>query len=180
MTTLYVNLSVICAAFLRSVPIDKARVDVLDHIRNLLGQFIIWHALTKLMSRQLLYDETGCETFQIRRHNHNMIKFHEMFHKDAPEYLNSLVPPQIFETHQHNSRRSNNTVYLNCRTFFIIKIETTAHYLLHCPNYIFIRNETIQTLGTIDVQSLIFGNSIKNENENRLVFETVSKYTQWT
>ena len=56
------------------------------------------------------------------------------------------------------------------------KIETTAHYLLQCPNYIFIRNEAIQTLGTIDVQSLIFGNSLKNENENRLVFETVSKY----
>jgi hypothetical protein len=55
------------------------------------------------------------------------------------------------------------------------KIETTAHYLLQCPNYIFIRNETIQTLGTIDVQSLIFGNSMKNENENRLVFETVLK-----
>jgi hypothetical protein len=34
----------------------------------------------------------------------------------------------------------------------------------------------MQTLGTIDVQSLIFGNSLKNENENRLVFETVSKY----
>jgi hypothetical protein len=32
----------------------------------------------------------------------------------------------------------------------------------------------MQTLGTIDVQSLIFGNSLKNENENRLVFETVS------
>jgi hypothetical protein len=56
------------------------------------------------------------------------------------------------------------------------KIETTAHYLLQCPNYIFIRNETMQTLGTIDVQSLIFGNSLKNENENRLVFETVLKY----
>jgi hypothetical protein len=56
------------------------------------------------------------------------------------------------------------------------KIETTAHYLLQCPNYIFIRNETIQTPCTIDVQSLIFGNSLKNENENRLVFETVSKY----
>ena len=56
------------------------------------------------------------------------------------------------------------------------KIETTAHYLLQCPNYIFISNETIQTLGTIYVQSLIFGNSIKSENENRLVFETVSKY----
>jgi hypothetical protein len=40
------TLSVICAAFHGSVLIDKARVDVLDHIRNLLGQFIIWHALT--------------------------------------------------------------------------------------------------------------------------------------
>ena len=176
-----------------------------------------------------------------------------MFHKDAPDYLNSLVPPQISETHQHNTRISNNTFYLNCRTFYyqnsflpssmklwnnisndirlnsskccfkrfldrnvctksyyfnfgsriifarlrlkystlkdhifhknIIdsglctcgKIETTAHYLLHCPNYIFIRNETIHTLGTIDVQSLIVGNSIKNENENILVFETLSK-----
>ena len=39
-------LSSICAAFLWNMPIDKARVDVLDHIRNLLGPFIIWHALT--------------------------------------------------------------------------------------------------------------------------------------
>jgi hypothetical protein len=54
---------------------------------------------------------------QTRRNNHKLIKFYEMFHKDAPDYLNSLVPPQISETHQHNTRRSNNTVYLNCRTF---------------------------------------------------------------
>ena len=38
--------------------------------------------------------------------------------KDAPDYLNFVIPPQIFETHQHNTRRSNNTVYLNCRTFY--------------------------------------------------------------
>jgi hypothetical protein len=73
---------------------------------------------TKLTSRQLLYDETGLEMLQTRRNNHKLIKFHEMFHKDAPDYLNSLVPPQISETHQHNTRRSNNTVYLNCRTFY--------------------------------------------------------------
>jgi hypothetical protein len=42
----YEVLSVICAAFLWSVPIDKAKVDVLGHIWNLSGQFIIWHALT--------------------------------------------------------------------------------------------------------------------------------------
>ena len=41
-----------------------------------------------------------------------------MFHNDAPDYFNSLVPPQISETNQHNTRRSNNTVYLNCRTFY--------------------------------------------------------------
>jgi hypothetical protein len=34
----------------------------------------------------------------------------------------------------------------------------------------------MQTLGTIDVQSLIFGYSLKNENENRLVFETAVTY----
>jgi hypothetical protein len=49
------------------------------------------------MSRRLLYDETGCETLQIRRNNHKLIKFQEIFHKDAPDYLNSVVPPQISE-----------------------------------------------------------------------------------
>ena len=43
---LYTSLSVICASFLWSVPIDEVKVDVLDHIWNLLSQFIIWHALT--------------------------------------------------------------------------------------------------------------------------------------
>jgi len=41
---------------------------------------------TKLTSKQLLYDETGWETLQTRRNNHKLIKFHERFHKDAPDY----------------------------------------------------------------------------------------------
>lgn len=49
---------------------------------------------TKLTSKQLLYDETGWETLQTRRNNHKLITFLEMFHKDAPDYLNSLIPPQ--------------------------------------------------------------------------------------
>ena len=44
-TAIILYLSVSCASFLWSVPIDKARVDVLDHIWNLLSQFIIWHGL---------------------------------------------------------------------------------------------------------------------------------------
>ena len=47
----------------------------------------------KLTSRQLHYYETGWETLQTRRNNHKLITFHEMFHIDAPGYLNSLVPP---------------------------------------------------------------------------------------
>jgi hypothetical protein len=68
---------------------------------------------TKLMSKHLLYEETGWEMLQTHRNNRKLIKFHEMFHKDAPDYLNSLVPPQVSETHQHNTRKSNYTVYLN-------------------------------------------------------------------
>jgi hypothetical protein len=68
---------------------------------------------TKLMSKHLLYEETRWEMLQTHRNNRKLIKFHEMFHKDAPDYLNSLVPPQVSETHQHNTRRSNYTVYLN-------------------------------------------------------------------
>jgi hypothetical protein len=47
----------------------------------------------------------------------------------------------------------------------IKEVETHKHLVL-----------TISEDGTIDVESLIFGNSLKNENENRSVFETVSKY----
>ena len=55
---------------------------------------------------------------QTCRNNQKLINFHEMFHRVAPGYLNSLVPHQISETHQYNTTRSNNTVYLNCRTFY--------------------------------------------------------------
>ena len=73
---------------------------------------------TKLTPIQLLYEETGWETFQSRRDKHKLIKFHEMYHKVSPEYLSSLVPPQISETHQYNTRRSENITAINCRTSY--------------------------------------------------------------
>ena len=71
---------------------------------------------TKLTPIQLVYEETDWETLKSRRDKHKLIKFHEMYHKVAPEYLSSLVPPQISETHQCNTRRSENTITINCRT----------------------------------------------------------------
>ena len=73
---------------------------------------------TKLSSRQLLYEETGWETLKSRRTKHKLTKFHEMVHKEAPEYLCSLVPPTLSETHQYNTRRTNNIANINTRTSF--------------------------------------------------------------
>ena len=211
----------------------------------------------KLSSKQLLYEETGWETLQSRRNKHKLNKFHEMFHKNAPDYLNSLVPLPIAERHNYNTRQTNDIVNINCRTSYyqnsflpssvklwnnlplevrnnqskysfkhflnrnLVKIpkyynfgcrksqillarlrlqssllkdhlfrkniidsnlctcggvENTEHYFLRCPNYSNIRNTTIFLLGNINVRTLLFGNNLLSEDENRAIFTKVSQY----
>ena len=48
------------------------------------------------------------------------------------------------------------------------KIETTAHYFLQCPNY---RNTWYYRCTVFNIWQ-----QLKNENENKMVFETVSMY----
>ena len=67
---------------------------------------------TKLCSKQNLYNDTGWETLSERRKTHNILKFHEK----GPEYLDHMVPQQIFEIHNYNTRRTNDTQNVNCRT----------------------------------------------------------------
>ena len=73
---------------------------------------------TKLCSKQNLYKDTGWETLSERRKKHKILKFHEMFHKKGPEYLNQMVPQQIFEVHNYNTRRTNDTQNVNCRASY--------------------------------------------------------------
>ena len=73
---------------------------------------------TKLCSKQNLYKDTGWETLSERRKKHKILKFHEMFHKKGPEYLNQMVPQQIFEVHNCNTRRTNDTQNVNCRASY--------------------------------------------------------------
>jgi hypothetical protein len=40
---------------------------------------------------------------------HKVIKFHEMFHGCAPEYLCNIVPPQLHDLQNYNTRRASNT-----------------------------------------------------------------------
>ena len=58
---------------------------------------------------------------QTRRNSYKLIKCHEMFHQDAPDYLNSQVSPQISETHQHNTGDQTTQSILTVG-LFIIKI----------------------------------------------------------
>jgi hypothetical protein len=73
---------------------------------------------TKLCSKQNLYKDTGWETLSERRKKHKILKFHEMFHKKGPKYLNQMVPQQIFEVHNYNTRRTNDTQNVNCRASY--------------------------------------------------------------
>jgi hypothetical protein len=73
---------------------------------------------TKLCSKQNIYNDTGWETLSERRKTHNILKLHEMFHEKGPEYLNQMVPQQIFEVHNYNTRRTNDTQNVNCRTLY--------------------------------------------------------------
>ena len=60
-----------------SVPIDKASVDVLDHIRNWLGQFIIWHALTHVEG-YVLWRNRGRSMSVVANENNDATMFREV------------------------------------------------------------------------------------------------------
>ena len=70
------------------------------------------------MLKTNLYKDTGWETLSERRKKHKILKFHEMFHKKGPEYLNQMVPQQNFEVHNYNTRRTNDTQNVNCRASY--------------------------------------------------------------
>jgi hypothetical protein len=119
---MYPCLSVICAAFLWSVPIDKTRLDVLDHIRNLLGQFIIWHALTNA-DGYVLWRNRARSMSVVANENNDVTMFREVNCKmrlfamkysiefeEKINWYNSLFPRQIpinyttsWRYHMHSS-----------------------------------------------------------------------------
>ena len=70
------------------------------------------------MLKTNLYNDTGWETLSERRKKHKILKFHEMFHEKGPEYINQMVSQQIFEVHNYNTRRTNETKNVNCRTSY--------------------------------------------------------------
>jgi len=73
---------------------------------------------TKLCSKAKLYEDTGWDSLNERRRKHKLIKFHDMFHHHTPEYLSNIVPQQLSEVHNYNTRRANDIQNLHCRTSY--------------------------------------------------------------
>ena len=70
---------------------------------------------TKLISKVNLLRETGWETLDQRRKKHKLIKFFNMYHGNAPQYLSDLVPPLVSYNSSYSLRNSQNLQGLNCR-----------------------------------------------------------------
>ena len=72
----------------------------------------------KLCSIVKLYNDTGWDSLSERRRKHKIIKFHEMVHSQTLEYISELVPQQLNQLHNYNTRRNNNIQTINCRTSY--------------------------------------------------------------
>ena len=75
---------------------------------------------TKLSPINKLYNETGWELLSERR------KKHEMFHNKTPDYLSDIIPQQLFNIHNYDTRRTNDTQHIKCRTALYQKYFLTS------------------------------------------------------
>ena len=63
---------------------------------------------TKLVSLELLYNETGRESLGTRRSKHKMRLFYKMNNNTSPNYLSSLVPQSVETTTHYSLRDATN------------------------------------------------------------------------
>ena len=73
---------------------------------------------TKLCSFEKLYNETGYETLENRRKKHRLCQMYKMTHNLTPNYLQTLLPPQIREQSRYHLRNPNNFMTPITRTRF--------------------------------------------------------------
>ena len=81
---------------------------------------------TKLVSIENLYKEICWDKLQKRRNDHKLSLFYKMYNHIAPEYLSSLIPPQVETLSQYNLRNAQDL--RNTRT------RTTQYYESFLPS----------------------------------------------
>ncbi len=62
-----------------------------------------------------IYNEIGWETLETRRNRRKLQQFHNIYYKNAPEYLNVLMPPSIQSTTVYPLRDGDNLIVPFCR-----------------------------------------------------------------
>ena len=71
---------------------------------------------TRLVSLNLLYCETGCDTSACRRNKHKIIMFHKMHTGLSPLYLSALLPTTVGANVSYNLRNPNNLQTVQCHS----------------------------------------------------------------
>ena len=75
---------------------------------------------TRLTSIESLLTETGWETLSARRNKHKLVMFYKMKNNLCPNYLSSLIPPNIGSSVRYNLRNVNDTrsVHANTQLYY--------------------------------------------------------------
>jgi hypothetical protein len=92
----------------------KGEKEELNKIQNEAAR--IATGTTKLVSIHNLQKEIGWETLQERRNKHKLVLLFKMKNNATPEYLSSILPPEIGQTVTYNLRNSNNIQIPEART----------------------------------------------------------------
>ena len=71
---------------------------------------------TKLISFNVLYNETQWETSQQRRQNHQLKLFYNISNDLTPHYISSLIPQHVGTISRYNQRNSYDLQTLEART----------------------------------------------------------------
>jgi len=96
------------------VKLLQYKVDEFDRINFKAARIVT--AATKLLSHELLYQETGWLYLAKRRRFHKLIVFHKMFHKTTVSYLSDLKPRSLQSINRPVTRSRNNIPSILCKT----------------------------------------------------------------
>ena len=121
------SLQTVCFSFVRPI-IEYAdtvwnnctqyKSNELEKIQNEAAHIVT--GATRLSSIQSLLTETGWETLSARRNKHKLVMFYKMKNNLCPNYLSSLVPPNISSSVRYNLRNVNDsrTVHANTQLYY--------------------------------------------------------------
>lgn len=94
--------------------VRNTKKNELDKIQHEAARIVT--GATKLISINNLYKEVCWESLDKRRQDHKLFLFYKMCNNLVPNYLSSLVPPQVSTLSHYNLRNSSNLQVIKTNT----------------------------------------------------------------